>query len=552
MELFGRKIKFLGKQDESNPVHRKVPADINPELEDDASILKRLGKIMKSQRLRIDSLYKIITEKGEVIRFKMNMRQRMIYLGLWFMNLVLKSRQHGITTFSCIFFLDTCLFNSNTHALIIAHNKDDAEEFFRNKIKFAYENLPIEIRGAVKADMYRKGQMVFSNGSSIRVATSGRSGTFQLVHISEHGKICAKYPDKAAEIKSGTLNAIHPGQVVIIESTAEGREGDFYDYSSQAQKLQEAGKKLTKMDFKFFFLPWYHNPLNVLDPKDVVIYAHNRAYFEKLEQKHKVFLTPEQKAWYIKKLAQQGEDFMLREHPSTPEEAFHAAIKGAYFHAELKKARQENRIASVPHQPNILVNTWWDLGYNDVNSIWFTQNIGREVHVIDFYQNSGEGLLHYANVLDEKSKDLKYRYGIWTAPHDITVHEYTSGKTRLETAREMGINFKVGPKLAKDTQIENSRQIFPICFFDEEKCDAEINDMPSGLMCLESYRKEWDEKLGTYKKRPYHNWASNAADAFHLFASAHTFVSGDAGVSTRTLEMAERSRARKKSKGWAE
>lgn len=550
MKLFGREIKW--PKGDKPEVHVKIDPDkVDPELKDDKTILEKLSGILKSQRLRLDSIYKIIDKDGVVIRFKMNMRQRLLYLGLWFMNIVLKSRQHGITTFSCIFFLDTCLFNSNTQALIIAHNKDDAEEFFRNKIKFAYDNLPAEIRGAVSADTHRKGQLVFSNGSSIRVATSGRSGTYQLVHISELGKICAKYPDKAAEIKSGTLNTVHPGQIVIIESTAEGREGDFWQYCEDAQKLHDGKKKLSKLDFKFFFLPWYQNPLNVLDPADVVIYSHNKDYFDKLKVKHNVKLSPWQKAWYIKKLAQQGEDFMYREHPSTPEEAFWSAIKGAYFYTEMKNARREGRICNVKFQPNCLVNTWWDLGYNDINAIWFTQNVGREIHVIDFYQNSGEGLLHYANVLDQKAEDLKYRYGTWTAPHDIMVHEYTSGKTRLETARELGVNFKVGPKVAKESQIENTRRIFPICYFDEQRCDSEINEMPSGLTCLESYRKEWDDKRGTYRNKPYHNWASNAADAFHVFSGAHSFNPNPGFGVPDTGAMAERAMKRKRAKGWA-
>ncbi len=509
--------------------------------EQETAELKKIGETLKSQRKRLDNLYYITNVDGEVIKFLMNFVQKLVYLGLWYLNIVLKSRQHGITTFSCIFFLDTCLFNSNTHALIIAHNKDDAEEFFRNKIKFAYDRLPDAIRDTVRADTRRANQLIFSNGSSIRVSTSGRSGTYQLVHISEHGKICAKYPQKANEIKSGTLNAIHPGQVVVIESTAEGREGDFYDFCQTSQALQEKGQELTKLDFKFFFFPWYKNPLNVLESRDVkntIIYSHNRDYFEKLYYKYGISLTDGQKAFYAKKLAQQGEEFMWREFPSIPEEAFLVALKGSYFKTQMQTARKEGRICSVPYNESILVNTWWDLGYNDINAIWFTQNVGREIHVIDFYSNSGEGLLHYADYLKEKP----YRYGIWMAPHDIMVHEYTSGKTRLETARDMGIKFQVGKQISKESQIENSRRIFGICVFDEVECDE-------GLKAMEAYRKEWDEKRGTYRNKPYHDWASNAADAFHTFSCHHDW--NPLQIETnRDMAMRERARQKKNPNGW--
>ena len=100
----------------------------------------------------------------------------------------------------------------------------------------------------------------FSNGSSIRVGMSLRSSTFQFLHISEFGKICAKYPDKATEIITGSLNTLAAGQYAFIESTSEGREGPFYEMCKQAQALSDSGKELTKLDFRFHFFPWHREP----------------------------------------------------------------------------------------------------------------------------------------------------------------------------------------------------------------------------------------------------------------------------------------------------
>jgi hypothetical protein len=528
---------------DGEPVGSPTGTTVQEEVIDEDYDLEQLRDILDRQRSRLDNLYWIKDAAGHRIKFKMNWAQKSIYLGLWYFSNVLKARQLGVTTFSCIFGLDLCMFNSNTQALIVAHNKDDAEEFFHQKVKYAYDNLPEALRRARPVDTKRTNRLRFDNGSSIRVATSGRSGTFQFIHISEFGKICAKYPEKAKEIVSGTLNAIHPGQIVIIESTAEGREGYFYDYCEQGKKAQETGEKLTALDPKFFFFPWWKNPLNHLDPEGVTLYAHNLKYFEELKVKHGIELARSQKAWYAKKLAQMGQDLMYQEHPSIPEEAFYAAIEGAYFKEQLRRMRREERITSVPYNPAYLVDTWWDLGYNDINAIWFTQNVGRELHAIDYYENSGEGLLHYINYLTELKEEKEYKYGIHTAPHDILVHEYTSGKTRKAFAFESGLRFKVCPRTSKDTQIEASRRMLNLVLVDAVACDQ-------GIKCLESYRKEWDEKKGTYKNNPYHDWASNGADAFHTLSIAHKWAASVGEMAEAQRERRDRHGQKKNPKGW--
>lgn len=527
---------------------------------DEAAAAIELAKNMGNQRWRLDNLYKIVSATpGEqlddlgnpmmvetVIDFKMNYAQKLLYLGFWYCNLILKSRQHGITTFICLLYLDICLFNSNTHACIIAHNREDAEDFFEKKILFAYENLPESVKDVVKAKRSSSKKLVFANGSSIRVTTSGRSGTYHLVHISEFGKMCAKFPIKAREVISGTLNAIHPGMLVSIESTAEGREGRFYDMSKTAMQLAKsvaAGTAtLNKMDYKFFFFGWDTNALNQVDPSGVVFYSRHDEYFDKVETQLGRKISLRQKAWYVKKESSQG-DLMMQEHPSTPEEAFHQSVEGSYYFTQMLAARKEGRVTVVPIKDNILVDTWWDLGYNDVNSIWFTQNVGREIHVVHYYENSGEGMMHYANYCDQFRKDNGFIYGIWMAPHDIVVHEYTSGKTRLEIAREAGINFGVGSRVSIPTQIQLVRNILKICVFSESGCER-------GLAALDSYRKEWNEKSGSWKNKPYHDWSSNGASAFATMACNSILMSLYSSGPPITEEVRKSEVAKSNARGW--
>ena len=183
--------------------------------------------------------------------------------------------------------------------------------------------------------------------------------------------------------------------------------------------------------------------------------------------------------------------------------SFTAAVSGAYYGKLISKAEKEKRIGEVPVDEHVGVETWWDLGIGDSTAIWFAQRVGEEIHLIDYYENSGESLAHYADVLDEKN----YAYERHIAPHDIQARELGTGKSRLEVAQDLGIDFEVAPKLEVDHGIESVRNALPNCWFDREKCKL-------GLDALRQYRKQWDEKNQVFKNKPLHDWCSHAADAF--------------------------------------
>lgn len=514
--------------------------------EEEAKAFEELKGKLTSQRWRLNNLYRIVNARGREIPFVMNYAQKLLYLGMWFCNVILKSRQHGITTFICLLYLDICLFNSNMHACIIAHNKEDAEDFFTKKILFAYNQLPDLLKAMVPATRESSRALMFANGSSIRVTTSGRSGTYQMVHISELGKMCAKYPLKAEEVISGTLNAIHEGMLVTVESTAEGQEGHFFDMVQRAMNAEKEGRELGKLEFKPFFFGWNDNDLNRTEPTGVEILPRISKYLDDIEGKLGVKLTPEQRAWYAQKEAVQG-DLMFREHPSTPEEAFKASLEGSYYAHQFSWLRKNGHICNVPHQESLLVSTWWDLGFNDQTAIWFLQDVGRELHAIHYYENSGEGLLHYKNYLDQLAKDRGYKYSFHMAPHDIVVHEYTTGITRLDSAKAMGIKFEIGRRVSEQTQIERVRALLPLVWFDREECDA-------GIRALESYRKEWNPKLGCYKDTPLHDWSSHGADAFAQIAIMHAFAPNGSSPmregAVEVIESIKSGRVPPSPKGW--
>ena len=184
-----------------------------------------------------------------------------------------------------------------------------------------------------------------------------------------------------------------------------------------------------------------------------------------------------------------------------------ANVEGAIYGKELQAIHEKGRINDVPYDPSAKVETWWDLGVGDSTAIWFTQQIGRSVHVIDFYENRGEGLPHYAEVLQSKN----YLYGSHNAPHDIEVRELGTGKSRREIAYDLGINFRVVPKLPIEDGIHAAQLLISRCWFDKIQCQA-------GLECLRQYHRAYNEKSRSFRATPVHDWSSHAADAFRYLA----------------------------------
>jgi hypothetical protein len=189
--------------------------------------------------------------------------------------------------------------------------------------------------------------------------------------------------------------------------------------------------------------------------------------------------------------------------------SFQAALVGAYYGKYINAIQEKGQITSVPYDPSVPVNTYWDLGIGDTTAIWFVQHIGKEIHVIDYVEMSGVGLEWYARKLNEKP----YVYGEHFLPHDGAAKELGTGTTRQETLRSLGIKTKIVPRQTVDDGINAVRMLLPMCWFDTEKTSK-------GLDALKNYERKWDSKNQLFVDAPLHNWASHAADAFRVFAMA--------------------------------
>lgn len=182
--------------------------------------------------------------------------------------------------------------------------------------------------------------------------------------------------------------------------------------------------------------------------------------------------------------------------------SFELGVEGSYYAKYLDKMRVKGQIGIVPWELGFKVNTVWDLGVRDSTVILFYQVIGQTIRIIDCYENSKMGLDHYVKVVQQKP----YVYNKHIAPHDIKVREFTSGMSRIDSARNLGITFIIAPDLTIEDGIEATRAAFNKIWIDEIKCKQLIK-------ALENYRQEFDSKRKVYKAYPLHDWSSHFADA---------------------------------------
>lgn len=488
-----------------------LPASQEPQTDEDWL------RVLSDPWWRITHLYRIVDEDGRDMAFRPNEEQQTLYRSIGYWNVILKARQLGFTTLLCVMALDQCLFVPNFNAAIIAHNLEDAQKFFRTKVKYAYDHLPEAIKAQCQTQKETTTEIVFKNGSSISVSTSARSGTVQWLHVSEFGKMCARFPEKAREVVTGSFNAVPRDGLIFIESTAEGQGGYFYDYCMAALRRQQEGKKTPRGEFKLHFFPWYGKGSYTLDDPAILVSAEQERYFDQLQAERGITLTVGQKRWYAAKAAVLGDD-MKREFPSFPEEAFEQAIKGAIYATQMAWLRANARIGEVPHDPALTVNTFWDFGVSDTTAIWLHQRQGLQNQFFRYYENHGEGLAHYVQWL---MKQPAVVYGTHYLPHDadarIQGQHVTTKRAILEG---LGLrNIVVVPRVADITNgIDITRQKLPTCWFDKTGC-------ADGIKALDGYQYEWDDNRGTFSREPLHNWASHGADAFRQFAQGYLAAS---------------------------
>jgi len=489
-------------------------ADLEIFYRDPVSDREMWERFMTNKLWRLNNMYTIVDKHGVRRRFIMNYAQLVVFSkSLEHARiLILKSRQQGISTFWLISFFDDTLFVEDLLSGLMSQGKAESGTLLK-RIKLAWHNVPEVVIDLLRQKLTKDNsdEIGFANGSTIFIRTSFRSATLQRLHISEYGKICNRYPEKAKETKTGTLQAIAPGNTVVIESTAEGVNDFKYMWDKGEGKL---ASDLGPKEFLCVFLSWLQDP-DCNSSVHRVPTTEQAAYFEKIEVETGTTISDTQKNFWIDQYEELGE-YIFQEYPATPDEAFKAVRDGSYYDEKYKKLIvRRGRCIPKLYDHNLPVEVAADLGMNDDFVLGYFQTWGGDKRVIEEYRHNGEDIEHYTAHMKATGYDITTVY----LPHDAEVRELNTGQSRVDRFRELmpSVNFVVLPRIPITTGIELVRSMLAHFWIDERCVYLQT--------CLQNYSKEWDEKLQVWKDKPLHNEFSHGADMLRYMAMSKS--SGD-------------------------
>ena len=498
-----------------------------------------LAAKFSDQHWRINNLYVVENEKGDVVKFKLNHVQAILFKDLWWLNVVPKSRQHGISTFFEKLWFDTALFNDNITCGIVDKSMPDATKKLA-KMKFAWEHMDSKkhnpdtyqigasIKERVKITKSNDSEIEFSNGSKIWCGVSLRGGTVQRLLITELGAISYNNPDKAEEIRAGAFNTVHEGSIVAIESTHEGGEfGLNYEMIRLAQQSPLEKDRMSRMHWKLHFFGWWQDPKNVLQIDggyETAMSPELEELFMEKEQLCKMKLSKEQKYWYaMKRLTQR--DKMSKEHPFDVEEAISAAIKGAIYGDLMNEMRTESRIVDFPWDRASPLYCFWDMGKKDFMCMELMQHNGQYWTVVDSFAYFGKGEHFY----HQKVLEWERKYAL-ISMHFMPWDAGTTGDVGPSWVNSFEKLQMTNIRTVKRTNdkwvgIRHGRATLPQIKMHAVNCDREMTvdtiKIPSLITSMRNYHVKVEEKDGKVHEIPVHGPESHHCDAMRTFFEAH-------------------------------
>lgn len=189
---------------------------------------------------------------------------------------------------------------------------------------------------------------------------------------------------------------------------------------------------------------------------------------------------------------------------------FLAAVKGTYYSAIVENLESSGVISPTVarYDPSLPVQVACDLGYSDSCAWWFWQEpIGKRPQVIDYYENQGQALQHYVDMLRSKG----YLFDKIWLPHDAVAKTLQTGRSTVEQMLDEDFPVMVVPRLSRQHGIDAARKVLPSVYINSDKCYE-------GVEALRAYRRRFNELTKSFSDAPLHDWSSNGSDAFRYLA----------------------------------
>ena len=457
---------------------------------------------LPSKLWRLNNMYYITDKWSNRIKFRMNRAQFIVYSKLLIHPrlIILKSRQQGISTLFLIHFFDSAITRKDRNCGLMAQDAPAASallERTRNALNDLHPNYKNIFGVGLTRD--NTGQLTFKNRSNLYIKTSFRSATLQMLHISELGKIAKTDPQKAKETITGSLQALAPGNIGVIESTAEGKNM-FFDFWTKAVAGYEEGKPLASKEFMPVFLPWTNDP-DCIESTEMPENEAAADYFKNLSEVSGTTLSLPQKNFWIMQHKELDES-IHQEYPATPEEAFKAPKDGTYWAGSFQKdIINKGHIKEDLFEPNLDLYVALDLG-TAYTSLGMFQFFNGQLRIVDEYWNVNKTMDHYAEYIKKYPHKLKI-----ILPHDAIVKDYSAPQdmNRQQLLRHNhGLNTVILPKASVAAGIQGVRDWFPDLYIDR-KCKYLID-------CFTNYSKKWDERNQMWLDEPTKSEFNHGAD----------------------------------------
>lgn len=499
-----------------------------------------LRNLLSDKKWRLNHLYHIVNKEGRIERFKLNWAQSMLFDGAHTRNNILKARQLGISTYTAILILDSCLFTPNFTAGIVDRTSPEAKKKLA-KIKFAYEHLDhistnasskdkeIAAIGAMLKEEMKKcyigaTEATFPNGSLVYAGTSLRGGTHQLLHISEFGSVAAHNPLKAEETLTGTLNSVAKNGTIIMESTHEGGQYGL-NYRLITESMDMVGKPLSPLDFKFWFFSWFEQSEYSLPGAKFSGNPELAKYFASLESDYDIILSNGQQAWYEAMSRTQGIK-MRQEYPTVPDEALNPIADGTIYGSQINHLRETGRL-TAEFEPDSYrpVYAVFDKGIADFMSVWWIQPRADGLFgILDNYTANGMGIEHYIGEI-RKREPAYGRVKEIILPHDGTQRDY-NGVRFYEKIEQAGYSTVIVKRTSDIwASIDSTRSLLRHAVI-HARCSQKTT-LPnmkegyiSGVDALANYKMSPPGRNGVTRNEPLHDICSHACDSLRTFADA--------------------------------
>lgn len=479
------------------------------EIEDDEPDLGELTNFYKTtfgdQEWRLENLYPFQADSGEVRIFKMRDLQRKMYRDRHARNVILKARQLGSSTFWAIFILDSILFSQNPLRCGIIAQTVAAAEKIMAKCAFAFKKMDEDLLEGLGITAKITAKMItFSNGATLEAGITFRSGQCDILLVSELGKMAAKMPQKATEVVTGSFPTVHRGGMIIVESTAEGKDGYLFDLVANAQEIERnPNKMLGSDDFLLHFFAWHEkDEYKSQDPYDLT--EEDKMYFDRMRLRGYLF-SKEQQWWWARQHSNLKEE-IYREFPTFVDEAFMATGRALILATAMIAAEEKGQVGSLPFNPDLPCVTAWDIGAT--SAVWIFQFMSpTTLAFIDYLEGQHANFDLWKTTLDARAKKKGYTYGAHVLPWDGDSKVAMTASAKY-WAEEAGFeNVYCNPRQPFDMQVRVAHMMMPSCFFDADGTML-------GRQRLLSYRRVYNQASHGFEERPDKGLPSHGSEAF--------------------------------------